>query len=88
VSAAPRAKKLAILARKSDFLDNVFAAVTVLADHGIDKAFLLEACKMIHNASSTRSSTIPERDLDLISGYVSVLLAVGAAVVGIATLLH
>jgi hypothetical protein len=43
---------------------------------------------MIHNASSNRSSTIPERHLDLISGYLSVLLAVGAAVLGIATMLR
>jgi hypothetical protein len=50
------------------------------------RRFLLEA-SMIHDASGS-SSSIPERGLDLISGYVSVVLAIGAAVVGIATILN
>jgi hypothetical protein len=78
------AQKFAWLARISDFLDIAPADARV---YRIDEAFLLEA-SMIQDASHTRSSSIPERELDLISGYVSVFLAIGAVVVGVASMLH
>ena len=77
------AQKFAWLARISDFLDIV---PTDANFYRIDEAFLLEA-SMIHDASHTRSSTIPERHLDLISGYVSVFLAISAVLAAVAVIL-